>query len=400
MSLIKEYMDKLNTGWGITGLMQELFKLISDYNTYRNTFLFVYSSALSKPIPGRALVQDDYYIIHDLLKSVDSENIDFYIETPGGSGETAEEIARFLHNKFKTVSFVISGEAKSAGTLLALSADEILMTSTASLGPIDAQIQIGRFNVSAHDYLIWIEEKRKAIATGTKLDPIDITMIAQITPGELKGVDNSLNFAKDLVIKWLPKHKFKNWDFTETRKSEVTDVMKVNRAKDIADVLTEHSKWRSHGRSLKIEDLESKEINLRIKKIDEDSTLSNIVYRIQTVCRLIYETSTTYKIFSTCDNKIFKQAIPSIPQSMMMSMMPMIPKVDLLPLKQNCPKCGKEYKLIAKFAENDIKENELISKGYSSFPKDSIINCDCGFVIDLSGIRNDFESKINKKILP
>ena len=63
-----------------------------------------------------------------------------YIETPGGSGETAEEVVKFLRNNFDTVSFVVSGEAKSAGTIIVLSGDEILMTETGSLGPIDAQM--------------------------------------------------------------------------------------------------------------------------------------------------------------------------------------------------------------------------------------------------------------------
>ena len=67
------------------------------------------------------------------------QRIDMYIETPGGSGETAEEVAKFLRNNFDTVSFVVCGEAKSAGTIIVLSGDEILMTETGSLGPIDAQ---------------------------------------------------------------------------------------------------------------------------------------------------------------------------------------------------------------------------------------------------------------------
>jgi ClpP class serine protease len=69
--------------------------------------------------------------------------IDFYTETPGGSGEAAEEIAKFLRKKFEGVNFVIAGEAKSAGTILVLSGDNIYMTDTGSLGPIDAQVKIG-----------------------------------------------------------------------------------------------------------------------------------------------------------------------------------------------------------------------------------------------------------------
>lgn len=56
---------------------------------------------------------------------------------------------------------MIAGEAKSAGTILVLSGDNIFMTDTGSLGPIDAQVRIGRSVVSAHDYKEWIDLKRE-----------------------------------------------------------------------------------------------------------------------------------------------------------------------------------------------------------------------------------------------
>ena len=62
--------------------------------------------------------QSDFYLIHDLLAGKRGfQRIDMYIETPGGSGETAEEVVKFLSNNFDTISFVVSGEAKSAGTI-------------------------------------------------------------------------------------------------------------------------------------------------------------------------------------------------------------------------------------------------------------------------------------------
>ncbi len=66
----------------------------------------------------------------------------FTLETSGGSGEAAEEIVRFIHSKFDSISFVIAGQAKSAGTIMALSGHEIFMTDSGSLGPIDAQIRM------------------------------------------------------------------------------------------------------------------------------------------------------------------------------------------------------------------------------------------------------------------
>jgi ClpP class serine protease len=140
-------------------------------------------------------VQGDFYVIRDLLADKkDLRKVDMYIETPGGSGETAEEIVKFLRNNFDTVSFVVSGEAKSAGTIIALSGDEILMTETGSLGPIDAQMKIGRSVISAYDYMEWVDQKRKEAKEQGMLNPFDATMVAQITPGELCGVSHALKF--------------------------------------------------------------------------------------------------------------------------------------------------------------------------------------------------------------
>ena len=117
MGFMSEY---INRRLSATDLESELLRLISSYNELRQTFMIVYVAAIGKPIPDLALSQDDYYLIHDLLKDVGSNRIDFYIETPGGSGEAAEEIVKCLRSKFEQVSFVVSGEAKSAGTIMVL----------------------------------------------------------------------------------------------------------------------------------------------------------------------------------------------------------------------------------------------------------------------------------------
>ena len=55
-------------------------------------------------------------------------------------------------------------------------------------------------------------------------------MVAQISPGEISGVLNSLAFAKDLVREWLCKYKFKNWTETRSSKQIVTMEMRQQRA--------------------------------------------------------------------------------------------------------------------------------------------------------------------------
>ena len=45
------------------------------------------------------------------------------------------------------------------------------------------------------------------------------------------------------------------------------------------------------------------------------------------------------------------------------------------------------------------KEKELTAKGFKPFPKDNKIICSCGFEIDLTGIRNQIETNLGKKII-
>ncbi len=391
MSLMNEY---INRRLGGPELESELLKLISEYNKLRGTYLFVYAAAIGKPIPAIKLEQFDFYVIRDLLASKkDLQKVDIYIETPGGSGETAEEIVRFLHNNFDGVSFVVSGEAKSAGTIIVLSGNEILMTETGSLGPIDAQMKIGRSIVSAYDYIEWVEEKRKEAKKQGNLNPFDATMIAQISPGELGSVFHAFKFAEDLVVEWLINYKFKKWTITKSHKIPVTEKMKRKRAEEIAKELTNHSKWRSHGRSIKIDDLE--DIGLNAIRVDNDPKLAEIVYRIQTVCRLLFETTTSFKIFATQDNKIFRNAAPigapiKIPEKQ-------IP--DVVEIEQKCPKCGKTYKIYAKFVSNPQIDVDFKNRGFIPFPKDAKIVCKCGFEIDLLGIKNQVEMQIKRKII-
>ena len=81
-----------------------------------------------------------------------------------------------MRSKFDTISFVVPGQAKSAGTIIVLSGDEILMTETGSLGPIDAQVKIGRSIQSAYDYIEWTENKQKEAKEKGALNPFDAIM--------------------------------------------------------------------------------------------------------------------------------------------------------------------------------------------------------------------------------
>jgi hypothetical protein len=398
-SILEDYINK---GYGLLDLKNELKRLIKEYNQSTGRNLFVYASDFNKQRQGIdvSLMQDDFYTIQDMLRESNKETIDVYLETPGGSGETAEEVARFLHNKFSEVNFVIVGEAKSAGTILALSGDNLYMSETGSLGPIDAQVRIGRGTISAYDYKAWIDEKREEAKKNGRLNAFDAIVVAQITPGEINGVINSLEFAKDLVTGWLEKYKFKNWKVTETRGIEVTPEMKKQRAKDVSERLCDHMYWRSHGRSLKIEDLNEV---LKIEKVDDNPRLAEILYRIKTVIRLIFDTSTDFKLYFWEDVNLARTANPMNPSIPIPS--PISKKkvnVDGIEIGVMCPRCKKQHKVRGYF---DIKSDDIKKLNLPVDPKikgDDILICDnpgCNYAISLKPFLNQIESQTKRKVI-
>ena len=388
MGYLQEYINK---GFTPTDLINELQRLVEQYNNTTGRYLFLYVAAMFKPIPSISLQEEDFYIIRDMLQDIhDYDEIDVYIETPGGNGVTAEQIANFLHSKFNKVNFVISGEAKSAGTILSMAGNEIYMTETGSLGPIDAQISIGRTVVSAYDYKEWIDNKMcEALKTG-RLNPVDATMIAQITPGEIQLVNHSLEFAKDLVKQWLYKYKFQDWNATETRHETVTDEMKRERANEVATELAKHSRWRTHGRSLGIKELES--IGIKVVNLEDNKELAEIIYRIQFVCKLLQESTSIYKLFYSKDEKIIKNAVAANIHNNNQGIPQGIPKdTKIIQIEIPCNKCGRKHNFYKKMVDDKAIDLEMEKQNIRSLPNEDQFACECGNVIDLRAIKNEID---------
>lgn len=84
--------------------------------------------------------------------------LDFVLHTPGGLALAALQIARALRDRFAPVRVFVPHYAMSGGTLIALAADEIVLSQHAILGPIDPQI--GEY--PAASFLRVIEQKPAA----------------------------------------------------------------------------------------------------------------------------------------------------------------------------------------------------------------------------------------------
>ncbi len=85
-------------------------------------------------------INDSEQILRAIRMTPEDMPIDLIIHTPGGLVLAAEQIARALKAHKGKVTVFVPHYAMSGGTLIALSADEIIMDENAVLGPLDPQI--------------------------------------------------------------------------------------------------------------------------------------------------------------------------------------------------------------------------------------------------------------------
>ena len=189
------------------------------------------------------------------------------LHTLGGIAEVVERMVKVIRNSYDEVTVVVPDRAMSAGTILALSADNIMMNYFSCLGSIDPQIEREGKLVPALSYLNQFERLNEKAEKG-QLTTAEYALLSKLDLGELYQFEQAKELSIELLIKWLSKYKFKNWDRTESTNTEVTLEMKKKRAKEIADSLNDTERWHSHGRGIDMNTL-SNELQLKIDNYAE-----------------------------------------------------------------------------------------------------------------------------------
>ncbi len=197
----------------------------------------------------------------------------FILETTGGFAEDARRISDVLRHHYCEVDFLIPNHAMSAGTILALSGNAIWMDYYSVLGPIDPQVlsKDERQLIPALGYLERYEELMDKAGSG-RASAAELLILQDFDQGELYAYRQARDLSVALLEEWLAKYKFKNWTQTETRKEEVTEEMRRDRAVEIAKGLNDIQKWNSHGLGINKDRLRL-ELNLRIDDFGEDEEL-------------------------------------------------------------------------------------------------------------------------------
>jgi len=97
-------------------------------------------SFLGFPLVRYIDVNDSEEILRAIHLTDPSVPIDLVLHTPGGLVLAATQIARAINRRKGKVTVYVPHYAMSGGTLIALAADEIVMSEHAVLGPVDPQL--------------------------------------------------------------------------------------------------------------------------------------------------------------------------------------------------------------------------------------------------------------------
>jgi len=136
-------------------------KLISGFeNTRRSRVILLVHrqetmSFLGFPVMRYIDVNDSEEVLRAIQLTEEDVPLDIILHTPGGLVLATLQIARALKRHPAKITVFIPHYAMSGGTLIALAADEIVMSPSAVLGPLDPQV--GKY--PAPSLLKLVEEK-------------------------------------------------------------------------------------------------------------------------------------------------------------------------------------------------------------------------------------------------
>lgn len=128
--------------------------------------------------------------------------------------------------------------------------------------------------VPALGYLEQYERLVEKSRLGTITSAEMAYLIQNFDPAELYQYEQARDLSIALLEEWLVKYKFKNWKVTTSTHKPVTNEMRRDRAKTIAQQLNDTSYWHSHSRGISMEVLRRR-LNLQIEDVDDRPDLKD-----------------------------------------------------------------------------------------------------------------------------
>jgi hypothetical protein len=194
--------------------------------------------------PEALISRADTAFFNDLLYSVKPDsNVDLVLHTPGGDIDAAEKLMAILRARIGIgrLRVIVPDFAKSAGTLMALGADEIVMSDTSELGPIDPQVTVtdgdgNRSTQSVQAYLDAYEQLSERLSANADDLPARL-LLSKLEPDRI-------------VYFTAVKARARSFAEAQLRRGMCRESGNVTR---IVEHLLNTKKWPSHGQMINAE---------------------------------------------------------------------------------------------------------------------------------------------------
>jgi hypothetical protein len=194
--------------------------------------------------------------IHELDRS---KGLDLILHTPGGETAATESIVDYLHSMFGTdIRAIVPHAALSAGTMIALACNEIVMGKHSSLGPIDPQI----FGMPAHGIVEEFERAAREVGT----NPLWQMVIAKYNPTLIGEAEKAIKWSAQMVKAWLINGIFAGAPDTDAK------------ADRVLQELGDHALTLSHARHISLE--KARDIGLKVLALEDDQQLQDAVLTV------------------------------------------------------------------------------------------------------------------------
>jgi len=251
---------------------------------YRGRPLLIYATKFLDSLPPRIpnfIDISDVDGFTDLINSVkDQSIIDVLLHSLGGRPDATERIVGILRNKFDEINFLIPHSAYSAATMLALSGNCVVLHPSATLGPIDPQIN----GIPARSIKRGFEKVKERIAKeGSESLPAYIPLIEKYSLDLLELCEDSEKLAKELVSTWLKEYMFKG---------EKNVGRKIRKAVSYFSNYDEHL---IHSRPLSLDKLSG--FNLKIELAD--GTLQDLLWEAYILLNGFFNVSPFVKLYES-----------------------------------------------------------------------------------------------------
>lgn len=266
-----------------TDILNELQKSRGDFDGIRRKYLkrlntltkrnviAYYSGWLQKPGASNVGINDlDKNAFMATIKGLDrSKGLDLILHTPGGDVAATESIIDYLTTMFSDIRVIVPQLAMSGGTMIACSANRILMGKHSSLGPIDPQFVTPYGQIAAHGILEEFQKAYEEINADQAKVYVWQPIIAKYTPTMIGECQKAMDWAKTIVRERL----------AERMLSSIADeTQRAAKVKKIIENLGDHSINLSHARHLSY--VKCNEIGLVVERLEDDQSLQETVLSI------------------------------------------------------------------------------------------------------------------------